>query len=248
MLLRLVTLWKRVTPQRLRGREARARALQPRSSCQTGAAEPGIQSARKAASAAGAVHAGWCEQRTPAAGMSGDTAARQHQKENRAMRIERVMNQPAVTCSTSDSLNTAAQLMWEHDCGMLPVVDASMRVAGVITDRDICMAAYTQGKALHEIPVSEAMAKQVFSCRPEDSVDAAEDLMGQKQIRRVPVVDGDGRPVGVLSLNDLARDVSRAREKDGVGRKLVQTLAAICQPRAHQMQSLRASARPTLRG
>lgn len=159
------------------------------------------------------------------------------------MRIEQVMNQPAVTCSTSDNLSTAAQLMWEHDCGILPVVDDNRHLAGVITDRDICMAAYTQGKALREIPVSEIMAKQVFSCRPEDSVDAAENLMGQKQVRRVPVTDGDGRPVGVLSLNDLARDASRAREKDGAGRKLVQTLAEICQPRPHQMQSVRTSAR-----
>lgn len=147
------------------------------------------------------------------------------------MRIEQLMSKPAVTCSQDDSLNTAAQRMWEHDCGAVPVVGDDGTVVGLLTDRDICMAAYTQGKPLQAIPVSRAMAKQVFSCHPDDSIEAAERLMTDKKIRRLPVVDGEGRPVGVLSLNDVARDAAGSQAGNGAQREVARTLAAICQPR-----------------
>jgi CBS domain-containing protein len=93
------------------------------------------------------------------------------------------------------------------------------------------MAAYTQGEPLRGIPVSRAMAKQVFSCRPDESLDAAQRLMTVNRIRRLPVVDDEGRPLGVLSLNDIARDAVASRGGDGAQREVARTLAAICQPR-----------------
>ncbi len=147
------------------------------------------------------------------------------------MQIQQIMNKPAVTCRPSDRLSTAAQQMWEHDCGVLPVVHDNGSIAGVITDRDICMAAYTQGQALSEISVSSAMAKQVFSCRPEDSIESVDRLMADKQIRRVPVLDGSERPIGMVSINDLARHAA-LQKKNGLDKELVQTLAAICEPRS----------------
>ena len=146
------------------------------------------------------------------------------------MNIQEIMSKPAITCRTSDSLNTAAQLMWEHDCGVLPVVDDEGSAVGMITDRDICMAAYTQGRTLPSIEVSQAMARQVFSCRVNDPLKVAEQLMSEKQVRRVPVVDGDNRPLGVLSLNDIARHATVSRKKNGLDHEVTQTLAAICQP------------------
>lgn len=147
------------------------------------------------------------------------------------MEIRKIMSEPAVTCRAEDSLNTAAQLMWERDCGALPVVDDGGRAVGIVTDRDICMAAYTQGRALTDIRVAEAMSRSVFSCHADDSLEDAERLMKERQIRRVPVVDGDNRAIGMLSLNDLARCAARARQKSGMERELTQTLAAICEPR-----------------
>jgi predicted transcriptional regulator len=147
------------------------------------------------------------------------------------MKIQEIMSKPAITCQVGDNLNTAAQRMWESDCGTIPVVNEGGRVVGMITDRDICMAAYTQGRVLQAIPVSNVMSKSLFSCRPEESLDAAERLMRDKQIRRVPIVDGDKRPIGVLSLNDIARYAASARKKEGVESELTQTLAAICRPR-----------------
>jgi CBS domain-containing protein len=152
------------------------------------------------------------------------------------MRIEQLMTQPALTCTTSDMLNAAAQLMWEYDCGVVPVVGEDGRLAGILTDRDICMAAYTRGQPLHEIPVSAAMSTQVFSCSPQESIEAAERLMSRMQVRRVPVVDRQNRPLGVLSLNDLTRHAASARARNGVDREIVDTLAAICRPRARPPQ------------
>lgn len=146
------------------------------------------------------------------------------------MKILEIMSQPAVACNESDSLSRAAQLMWENDCGAIPVVGDDGRVTGIVTDRDVCMASYTQGRALDSIPVSGAMSRQVSTCHGEDSLETAERLMGDKQIRRVPVVDTDNRPIGVLSMNDIARHAA-VEDKSAAHRDVVRAMAAICQPR-----------------
>ncbi len=125
------------------------------------------------------------------------------------MLVEKLMHKDVKTCAASDMLDRAAQIMWEGDVGIVPVTDAKGRVISVITDRDICMAAYTQGKALHAIPVSIASSRKLFAIRPGDSVEIAEQKMREHQVRRLPVTDGDGRLAGILSLVDLARNTSR---------------------------------------
>jgi CBS-domain-containing membrane protein len=143
------------------------------------------------------------------------------------------MTQSVRTCSPQDTLDVAARAMWEGDCGTVPVVDDSRRVVGMLTDRDICMAAYTQGKPLAAIPVASAMAKQVVSCRPDDELLIAERAMQKARVRRLPVVDAKGRLAGILSLNDLARNTG----KDRAGKpraisadEVTATLSAICEP------------------
>lgn len=149
------------------------------------------------------------------------------------MNASDVMTNTVFCCSANDSVERAAQVMWEHDCGALPVIDADSRVVGMITDRDICMAAYTQGGPLSQIPVARAMAKQVHGVRDTDTLEAVETLMRQAQIRRVPVLDGGRKIKGILSMNDLARHAQRpGRKSDGLGAdNIVQTLAAISEPR-----------------
>lgn len=146
------------------------------------------------------------------------------------MLIERLMTKPVFTCRAYDSIEAAAQLMWDHDCGIIPVVDAQGVLVGVITDRDICMAALTQGRRLIDMRVEAAMARRVFAVRPEQPIADAEKLMADKQIRRLPVVDGENRPIGLLSLNDLARAADRPTPKNGLG-KVLHTMAAVCRPR-----------------
>ena len=127
------------------------------------------------------------------------------------MRIEQLMTKFPRTCGPQLSLGEAARLMLENSCGCLPVTaeDGSGRLVGMITDRDICMAAESQGKALQELLVGEAMEPVVWACNPEDSIDEAEEIMREVGVRRLPVVDGSERLLGVLSLTDLAREAAR---------------------------------------
>jgi CBS domain-containing protein len=150
------------------------------------------------------------------------------------MNASELMTTNVKSCSASDTLQRAAQIMWENDCGAVPVVNADNRVVGMITDRDICMAAYTQGRPLWQIPISSAMANKVHGVRETDPLEMVEMLMRRVQVRRVPVLDGDGRLSGILSMNDLARRAHRSLgRKNGLsGDSVVQTLAAICEPRA----------------
>jgi CBS domain-containing protein len=132
--------------------------------------------------------------------------------------------------------------MWDQDCGCLPVAggDGITRVVGVITDRDICMCALFQNKPLQELRVSDAMAKQVQTCRPGDTLADAEKKMREARIRRLPVVDGEDTLVGMISLADLAQEA--ARERAGTSQEITETevgdtLAAICEPLHRQLSA-----------
>jgi CBS domain-containing protein len=154
------------------------------------------------------------------------------------MKVEQVMSRNVKTCLPKDTLNRAAELMWENDCGCVPVVDDDGRAVGMITDRDVCMAAYTQGGALDRLRVESAMARELRSCRPTDTILEAEHVMRAAQVRRLPVVDQEGRIIGLLSLNDLAREVTRehgaSRTPDVGGEEVAETLGAICALREHR--------------
>jgi CBS domain-containing protein len=109
------------------------------------------------------------------------------------------------TCFTSDSLATAAQLMWEHDCGCVPVLNEHGLVVGMLTDRDICMAAFFQGVPISGIKVSAVMSRKLFGCISDDDLSAAETIMRERKVRRLPVLNPEGRLVGLFSLSDIAR-------------------------------------------
>lgn len=131
-----------------------------------------------------------------------------------------------------ERLDAAARVMWELDCGICPVVDAHGVLVGVVTDRDACMASFTQGRPLAEIPVASAMARTLRTCRPEDSVATVLQSMQQVQVHRLPVVDARGTLVGIVSTTDLVRAaVARPAAVDAGA--VVKTLAAIAAPRAH---------------
>jgi CBS domain-containing protein len=132
------------------------------------------------------------------------------------MRIEALMTLAPKTCASTDALHKAAQIMWENDCGVVPVVEAQGKLVGLVTDRDVCMAAYTQGAPLHTIPVASVMAKLLYTLGPKSSVEDATRLMSERQVRRLPVVDAEGALIGILSLSDIARSSEgkgRARAK-----------------------------------
>lgn len=158
------------------------------------------------------------------------------------MRVESLMTKDVKTCRPQDSLSRAAQIFWENDCGFVPVVDTNGLVTGAITDRDVCIAAYMQGKALWEIPVSSVMSRVVFVCRPQDSVSVAQRLMREKQVRRLPVVEGhSGQLVGILSLNDIACASASARlgsEDSVTNQEVADTLSAVCRRRGAEQAAV----------
>lgn len=129
------------------------------------------------------------------------------------------------SCGPDDSLARAAQLMWENDCGAVTVVVDSV-VVGIITDRDVCMATYTQGKAPSELVVGSAMSRELFSCGPDESIGDVLAIMADKRVRRVPVVGASGKLLGVIALADIAR-WANAIHNPTVEAALTETLAAI---------------------
>lgn len=147
------------------------------------------------------------------------------------MKVEKLMIQKVLTCRPEDELRVAARAMWDGDCGCVPVVDSWSRVIGMITDRDLCMAAYTQGRKLNEIRVQDVMTRKVAVCKPGDELRAALDIMSKRQVRRLPVVDSDGHLVGMLSLNDLARAAKNLRSRELALEDVALVLAEVGEPR-----------------
>ena len=125
------------------------------------------------------------------------------------MNVKQLMRHRVSTCAPTDTLNTAARIMWEQGGGSVPVVDVDFRPVGFLTDRDICMAAYTQGRSLKDIRIDTAMARTLVSCEEGDELDHAAQLMRDNCVRRLPVVDSRGVLVGLLSLDDIACESQR---------------------------------------
>ncbi len=151
------------------------------------------------------------------------------------MKVGDIMSRNVRTCSAHATLHDAARIMWESDCGCVPVVGDDGRLAGMITDRDICMAGYIQGVGLSASLVTTAMSRQIFSCRPQDDLAVAEKTMREKQVHRLPVVDERAQLVGILSLNDIVREAERERLTLGTGHvtdaEIERLLAAVSEPR-----------------
>ena len=149
------------------------------------------------------------------------------------MRARDLMTSPAITCHANDALLVAAARMWDADIGALAVVNDEGQVTGMITDRDICMAAYMQGRTLDALLVNSAMGRHAVVARAETNLDEILELMAKHKIRRIPIVDDAGKPIGIVSMNDLAiASVQPDTAMKHGPSKLAHTLAAICQHRS----------------
>lgn len=155
------------------------------------------------------------------------------------MKVSDIMTRGPACCSPRDTLSYAAQLMWEHDCGSVPVVDGGGAVVGMLTDRDACMAAYTKGGRLVDIAVGDVMSREVKTCGPNDSLESVERALRQHQLRRMPVIDGH-QLVGIVTLNDLALAAQRGDGRRGgpTPQEVASTLAAVSE---HRPQPARAN-------
>ena len=148
------------------------------------------------------------------------------------MKVKDVMTPNAKAIWLTESLADAAKLMWEHDCGVLPIIKDGQKVVGMITDRDICMGAAVRDRNPSDISVKEVMTTSVYFVTPEDEIDEALQLMQAHKIRRLPVVNPEGELEGILSMNDIVLNATAPNVETGDSidyADVVKTYQAICQ-------------------
>jgi CBS domain-containing protein len=154
------------------------------------------------------------------------------------MKAEEIMTRNVHSCRPDASLAQAAAIMWDYDFGAMPVVDDSNRVMGMITDRDIAIAAATKGRRATDITVGEVMSGNVYACAGDEDVKSALRTMRRERVRRLPVISGDGRLVGILSINDIVQraEESKGRQVPDISYDdVVSTFKAVCErPRTFQ--------------
>ncbi len=146
--------------------------------------------------------------------------------------VGHIMTRGAVACGRWESLAAAAKILWEVDCGVVPILDGEQGLVGVLTDRDLCMASYTQGRPLSEIAVESVLSREPVTIQESESLDRAVELMQAHSIRRLIVVDGEHHCVGVLSLADLVRYTTSEASSAAAREALIELLAELSRPRA----------------
>lgn len=141
------------------------------------------------------------------------------------MKVKDVMTADVRTCTPETSLAEAARLMWEADCGVLPVVDDGA-LAGIVTDRDMYIALATRNARAAGLKVGAVATTDVATCAPEDDLQTALATMRHARVRRLPVVGFGDSLLGILSLNNV---VLAAGSRDDLScEDVVRTLQAIC--------------------
>jgi CBS domain-containing protein len=145
------------------------------------------------------------------------------------MKIEKIMTRPAGFCRTDEDLGRAVEIMWEKDCGMVPVVDEEAKVVGTVTDRDAAVSVFLRNEPPAAIKAGEVIGGGVVTCAAKDDVDKALKLMKKHQIKRLPVVDKKGKLEGIISVTDI---LLASKGEKSLRKKVLKTLAAIHRPRA----------------
>lgn len=149
------------------------------------------------------------------------------------MKVKSIMTPEVATCPADAPIHAAARIMWERDCGAVPVTGESGEVVGVVSDRDICMATLLSGRPQAALQVKDAMARPALTCHADDNLREVHALMREHQVRRLPVLDRDEQLVGIVALNDLAVEAFDANTSAAKNRRrdVAKTLAAISEPR-----------------
>ena len=137
-----------------------------------------------------------------------------------------IMTPNPTCCAIGDSILEAVEVMKNEDVGLVPIVEdaTSRKLVGVITDRDIVLNVVATGKDAKSAVLRDVMSQNPITVRPDDSIQNALDFMGQHQIRRIPVVDGKGGVVGIISQADLANRMDIPGKFEKVLEKVSQPL------------------------
>ena len=148
------------------------------------------------------------------------------------MKVRDIMTEELRCCQPDTNLAVATELMWNNDCGVLPVVDDG-KLAGIITDRDICIALGTRNRPAADMAVKDVAAHEVQTCAPDDDVHMAMAVMRRAKVHRLPVVNNEGKLEGVVALNDI---VLAADRKHGAidYEEVMNTIKAVSEHRGYK--------------
>jgi CBS domain-containing protein len=146
-------------------------------------------------------------------------------------KVKDIMITKVESCTPETDLSAAGGKMWENDCGTLPVLDNDGKVLGVITDRDICIAAATRNQPASHIKVGDVYSGMLYSCVAEDEIEKALQIMRTARVRRLPVINGEGKLEGLLALDDVtifAQDASVSKVAEPTYKDVALTFKNIC--------------------
>lgn len=155
------------------------------------------------------------------------------------MNVDEIMTPAVKACTLDSDLASVAMDMWNHHCGSVPVVDEAGKPVGIVTDRDIAMAGALKGEPLRNIKIGDVIqGHTLHCCRSEDSVQSALKTIWAESVRRLPVINGEGRLAGMLSVDDIVACAERGKRGHGVPvlsyDDAMNALKAVCRPHASQ--------------
>jgi CBS domain-containing protein len=158
------------------------------------------------------------------------------------MKVKDLMTGKPWHCLTETNLGSATELMWNANCGCLPVLSVDGKVTGVITDRDICVALGTRNRVAGDVTVAEVMSDKLYSCAPDDEIHLTLQTFREARVRRLPVVGRDGSLVGVLSIDDIlsrAEPKALGKEPELSTDEAIRTFRSITQRPGHEIAATR---------
>ncbi|MCB1025310.1 MAG: CBS domain-containing protein [Acidobacteria bacterium] len=150
------------------------------------------------------------------------------------MKVEKIMTDNVGTCRLDDNLGKAVFIMWQRDCGAVPIVDDENKVVGMVTDRDASIAAASRNMLVSDIGVKDFAVGKLISCGRKDKVEDALKKMARHKIKRLPVVNKNGELKGIISI----ADVLRLKKKKSVKKELSRTLEAISKPASIKLREI----------
>lgn len=154
------------------------------------------------------------------------------------MKVQDVMMRTPAFCSPETNLGAAVEILWNRNCGMLPILDSQQKVVGVVTDRDLCVALGTRNRLPGDIQVSEVASGNVYSCKPEDDIHTALETLARQKVRRLAVINKTGVLEGILSMDDVvlhAQASGAGRTGELLHAEIVETLRQVYGPQLPQV-------------
>ena len=143
------------------------------------------------------------------------------------MNVRDVMKTEAARCTPDTNLGVAVEILWNANCGILPIVDRQEKVISVVTERDICIALGTRNRLPGEITVGEVATERAICCSSTDDVRSALAKMLEAKVRRLPVVNAEGKLEGILTMDDIVEPIllkSTLRDNGRTSEDLASTL------------------------